>query len=323
MQVHANAPWTPLRRRQLIVQVDAGQLSVPEAAELAGVSQRCVFKWLARWRAGDDRLADRRSVAHRIPHATPDELVKMIELLRKQRWTTPQLSWHLAMPVSTVGAVCRRLGMGRLGPATPPEPPNRYQRRHPGSLLHLDVKKLGKFHEPGHRVTGQRHQRNRHAGWEYLHIAIDDATRLAYAEVCDHGETGDIVTGFLQRALAWFTARGITVREILTDNGPGYVSNIFASVVPGYGLKRRRTRPYRPRTNGRTVHPDPAQRVGLPDHLRQLDRPTRRPARLPSLLQPPSAPRRPRPREPRTTPTPTEQPCRHLQLAAEPDRVGS
>jgi len=251
MQVHANAPWTPLRRRQLIAQVDAGELSVPEASELAGVSQRCVFTWLARWRAGDDRLEDRRSVAHRLPHATPDELVKTIELLRKQRWTTPQLSWHLAMPVSTVGAVCRRLGMGRLGPATPPEPPNRYQRRHPGSLLHLDVKKLGRFHEPGHRATGRRHQRNRHAGWEYLHIAIDDATRLAYAEVCDHGETGDTVTGFLQRALAWFAARGITVHEILTDNGPGYVSNTFASVITGYGLRHRRTRPYRPRPNGK------------------------------------------------------------------------
>ena len=251
MQVHANAPWTPLRRRQLIAQVDAGELAVADAAELAGVSQRCVFKWLARWRAGDERLADRRSIAHRMPHATPDAVVELIELLRGQRWTTPQLSWHLAMPVSTITAICRRLGVGRLGPATPPEPPNRYQRRRPGSLLHLDVKKLGKFHEPGHRVTGERHNRNRHAGWEYLHVAIDDATRLAYAEVLDHGETGDTVTGFLQRALAWFAARGITVREILTDNGPGYVSKTFATIITGYGLTHRRTRPYRPRTNGK------------------------------------------------------------------------
>ena len=252
MQVHANAPWTPLRRRQLIPRVDAGELSVADAAELGGVSQRCVDKWLARWREGDHELADRASVARRLPHATPPALVAMIELLRGQRWTTPQLSFHLDLPLSTVGAVCRRLGMGRLGPATPPEPPNRYQRRHPGSLLHLDIKKLGRFERPGHRVTGDRQQgKSRGAGWEYLHVAIDDATRLAYAEVLDHGETGDATAGFLQRALAWFAARGITVREVLTDNGPGYRSGRFAEVITGYGLKHRCTRPYRPRTNGK------------------------------------------------------------------------
>ena len=165
MHVHANAPWTPLRRRELIAQVDAGELSVADAAELGGVSQRCVHKWLARWREGDRDLHDRPSVAHQLPHATPQPLVEVIELLRRQRWTTPQLAWALAMPLSTVGAVCRRLGLGRLGPATPPEPANRYQRRHPGSLLHLDVKKLGRFAIPGHRVTGdKRHGESRGAG---------------------------------------------------------------------------------------------------------------------------------------------------------------
>lgn len=252
MQVHANAPWTPLRRRELISRVDTGELSVADAAELGGVSERCVHKWLARWRDGDRELADRRSVAHRLPHATPPALVKTIELLRGQRWTTPQLAWALAMPLSTVGAVCRRLGRGRLGPAEAPEPPNRYQRRHPGSLVHLDIKKLGRFEVPGHRATGDRQQgESPGAGWEYLHVAIDDATRLAYAEVLDHGETGDATAGFLQRALAWFAARGVTVREVLTDNGPGYRSRVFTEVVVGYGLKHRRTRPYRPRTNGK------------------------------------------------------------------------
>lgn len=208
--------------------------------------------WLARWRGGDAVLADRRSVPHQRPHATRTELVELIRRLRDQRWTTPQLSWHLAMPLSTISAICRRLGRGRLGPATPPEPPRRYQRDQPGSLVHLDVKKLGRFATPGHRSTGDRRRgESPGAGWEYLHVATDDATRLAYVEVLDTGETGQATSGFVQRALTWFAARGVTVHDILTDNGPGYRSGLFRQVTTDHGLTHRRTRPYRPRTNGK------------------------------------------------------------------------
>lgn len=251
MQVHANAPWTPLRRRQLIPKVDTGQLSVADVAELAGVSERTVFKWLARWRRGDELLADRPSVARSLPHATPPAVVATIEQLRRQRWTVPQIGDALRMPYSTVTAICRRLGLNRLSKLDPVEPPNRYQRRHAGELIHIDIKKLGKIGRPGHRVHGDRTTRVRGIGWEYLHVAVDDATRLAYAEVLDEGETAHATAGFLKRAVAWFAAHGVRVRRVMTDNGPGYRSRDHARVCRHLKLKHLRTRPYRPRTNGK------------------------------------------------------------------------
>ena len=164
--------------------------------------------------------------------------------------TIPAIGDALRMPYSTVTAVCRRLGLNRLSKLDPVEPPNRYQRRHAGELIHVDVKKLGKIGRPGH-IHGDRTTRVRGIGWEYLHVAVDDATRLAYAEVLDEGETAEATAAFLERAVAWFTARGVRVHRVMTDNGPGYRSRDHARVCHKLGLKHLRTRPYRPRTNGK------------------------------------------------------------------------
>ena len=251
MQLHANAPWTPLRRRQLIPQIDTSRLTVTDVAELGGISERTVFKWLARWRDGDQLLEDRSSIARSLPHATAPAVVATIEQLRRQRWTVPAIGDGLRMPYSTVTAVCRRLGLNRLSKLDPVEPPNRYQRRHAGDLIHVDVKKLGRFDQPGHRIHGDRRRNTPRAGWEYLHVAVDDATRLAYAEVLNEGETAETTAAFLERAVAWFAAQGVRVRRVMTDNGPGYRSRDHVRVCRNLGLKHLRTRPYRPRTNGK------------------------------------------------------------------------
>lgn len=251
MQVHANAPWTPRRRRELIGQVHDRQLTVADAAELGGVSTRTIWRWLARWRDGDRQLNDRSSAPHRHPNATPTELVDVLLELRRQRWTVWQLSVHLRMPTSTVSAICRRHGLGRLPALGPAEPANRYQRDQPGELLHIDIKKLGRIGQIGHRIHGDRTRNTRGIGWEHLHVAIDDATRLAYAEVLDAGETTAATTGFLTRALAWFAARGIHFERIMTDNGPGYRSHGHEWLVDQLGVRHLFTRPYRPRTNGK------------------------------------------------------------------------
>lgn len=250
MRVHANAPWTPKRRRELIAQVDTGELSVHDAAELGGVSERTVWRWLARWREGDLLLEDRRCVAHRMPHATDPQLVEQLLRLRGQRWTSPQLSDALGVPVSTVTDILRRHGLNRL-PTDAPEPPNRYQRRHAGEMIHIDIKHLGRFERPGHRVHGDRRRHTPKAGWEYVHVAVDDASRVAWADVREQGETAADCVAFLQELIVWFAARGVTVKGVMSDNGPGYRSKAFTAAMAELGLKHYRTRPYRPRTNGK------------------------------------------------------------------------
>jgi transposase InsO family protein len=222
------------------------------AAEAAGCSQRTAYKWLARYRSeGLVGLEDRSSRPHTI-HATPASAVRAIEKLRRLRLTSPRIAVSLGLAVSTVCAVLRRLGLGRLSRLDPPEPPNRYCRRHPGELIHIDTKKLGRFQVAGHRVTGRgpgRHA-NRGVGWEVVHVCVDDATRLAYVEILDD-ETGSSSTGFLARAVAWFAAKGVTVQRVMTDNGSPFRSHHWARWCRDHGVRHLRTRPYRPRTNGK------------------------------------------------------------------------
>ena len=154
------------------------------------------------------------------------------------------------MATSTVCAVLVRLGLNRLSLLEPPEPPNRYCRRHPGELIHVDVKKLGKFRVPGHRISGRGRGRTQGAGWEFCHVAVDDTSRLAYVEVLDD-EKGATCVGFLKRAVSWFALQGVVVERVMTDNGAGYRSNLHAAAVAALGIKHLRTRPYRPRTNGK------------------------------------------------------------------------
>jgi transposase InsO family protein len=226
---------------------------VADAAAAFGISERTVYRWLARWRAGDRLLRDRSSAPRRIPRRTPHAVEALIEQLRRLRMTSTRIAAELGMAVSTVGAVLARRGLNRLSRLEPTEPPNRYERRHPGDLVHLDVKKLGRFHRPGHRVTG-RHAAGayaqRGAGWERVHVAIDDYSRAAYIEILDD-ERGPTCAAFLTRAQAWFAQRAVHVQRIMTDNGAGYIAKAFAQTCTRHRVRHLRTRPYRPRTNGK------------------------------------------------------------------------
>jgi transposase InsO family protein len=259
MKLHANARTCPNSRRLLVDRVEAGW-SLMEAAEAAGISDRTARRWLARWRAeGPSGLLDRSSAPRRIPHKTPPERVAEIVRLRKLRWTAARIAIALGAALSTVSAVLKRVGLGKRSRLDPPEPPNRYERRRPGELIHIDVKKLGRIVRPGHRVTGSRRgqakgSRNgksvRFAGWEFVHVAIDDHSRLAYAEVLAD-EKAKTAVAFLRRALEFFARHGVQAERVMTDNGSPYISHLHAAACHELGLRHLRTQPYRPRTNGK------------------------------------------------------------------------
>jgi transposase InsO family protein len=260
MKLHANAALSLNQRRRMVRRVVEHGWSLTKAAEAAEVSERTCSKWVARYRAeGDAGLRDRPSAPHSIPHRTPHDRVEIIEALRRLRMTGAEIAECLGMALSTVSAVLTRIGLGKLSRLEPPEPPNRYERRHPGELIHVDVKKLGVITGAGHRVTGRRDSQNANRrarrrgapkGWEFVHVCIDDATRLAYAEVLAD-EKGPTAAGFLRRAVAFYEAHGITVERVMSDNGACYRSVAHAIVCRALGLKHLRTRPYRPRTNGK------------------------------------------------------------------------
>jgi transposase InsO family protein len=265
MKVHANAPLGPKGRETMVLRVVEHGWSLAEAAAAAGVSERTCRKWRDRYLAeGEAGLLDRSSAPTSIPHRTPEELVEAIVLLRRLRMTGAEIAFCLAMALSTVSAVLLRVGLGKLSRLEPPEPPNRYQRRHPGELLHVDVKKLARIPDwgAGHRAHGNRRlqrnrtktnaagQRERQVGWEYVHVCVDDATRLAYVEVLADEKAGTAI-GFLRRAIAFYRRHGITVQRVMTDNGPAYRSSLHAFACRALGIRHLRTRPYRPRTNGK------------------------------------------------------------------------
>jgi transposase InsO family protein len=259
MEVHARAPLSPIGRRRVVDRVVCEGWSVAAAAEAAGVCERSVYRWLARWRAeGPAGLVDRRSVPGRIPHKTPGDRVAAICALRHLRLTGAEIAECLEMPLSTVSAVLLREGMGKRSRLAPVEPPNRYERRAPGELIHVDIKKLGRIVVPGHALTGNRRQRARRtgsrrvgtAGWEFVHVAVDDYSRLAYAEVLADEKAATAVA-FLRRALAFFAAHGVEVKRVMTDNGSAYRAHQHRIACHQLGLKHLFTRPYRPRTNGK------------------------------------------------------------------------
>ena len=259
MKLHGNARTCPKSRQLLVERIEAGW-SLMEAAAAAGISDRTARRWRKRWREeGPSGLLDRSSAPHRIPHKTPTERVQEIVRLRRLRMTAAQIAIALAMALSTVSAVLKRVGLGKRSRLEPPEPPNRYERRRPGELIHVDIKKLGRILKPGHRVTGKRSRSRTYLadgrrvgdpGWEFVHIAIDDHSRLAYAEVLGD-EKAVTATGFLQRALAFFAGHGIAVERVMTDNGAPYVSHLHAQICRRLGIRHLRTQPYRPRTNGK------------------------------------------------------------------------
>ena len=185
-----------------------------------------------------------------MPHRTAEAQVELIALLRRLWMTAAEIAEALGMPRSTVSAVLMRIGLGKRSRLEPAETANRYERRHPGELLHIDVMKLGRIGRPGHRVSGDRRRRSRGVGWEFVHICVDDATRLAYVEVLDD-ERATTAVGFLRRSVAHFHAYGICVERVMTDNGNAYRSAVHALACKALRIKHLRTRPYRPRTNGK------------------------------------------------------------------------
>jgi transposase InsO family protein len=236
----------------LVERITVQRWSVERAAAAAGLSRRSAFKWLKRFREqGEAGLVDRSSRPHRMPHATPPEWQQQILELRQTRMTGARIAAQLQRPRSTVALILKRAGVERLRSPQPIEPVQRYQRERPGELIHLDVKKLGRIAGLiGHRITGDPSRRCKGAGWEYVHVAIDDASRLAYVEVL-RDETATTSVGFLRRAFAWFLRLGVRVERIMTDNGSAYVSRRFAAACAGMQLRHKRTRPYRPCTNGK------------------------------------------------------------------------
>jgi len=252
MNAHSGARSCPASRVLLVQRILEQGWPVAQAAAAAGLSVRSVFKWLQRYRAqGAAGLADRSSRPHRMPRATPSEWQQVILELRQARLTGARIATQLGRPRSTVALILKRAGLARLHSPQPVEPVRRYQREHPGELVHLDVKKLGRIAGLiGHRITGDRGHRCQGAGWEYVHVAIDDASRLAYVEVL-RDETGRTSVGFLRRAFAWFGHLGVRVERIMTDNGSGYISRRFAATCAALRLRHLRTRPYRPCTNGK------------------------------------------------------------------------
>ncbi|HET6580105.1 MAG TPA: IS481 family transposase, partial [Gemmatimonadales bacterium] len=250
MKVHGNAKLHPNGRLLMCQRVIEQGWSLTEAAEAAGVSERTCSKWLARYRSeGRVGLLDRSSAPKRIPHRTPEPVVKAITALRRLRMTAAEIAEVLGLALSTVSLWCKRVGLGKRSALAPPEPPNRYERSRPGELIHVDVKKLGRFGVAGKRAIGNRSS-SRGYGWECVHVCVDDATRLAYVEVLPD-ERGETAVGFLRRAVAWLAERGVGVERVMTDNGSPYRSVLHARACRELGIRHLRTQPYRPRTNGK------------------------------------------------------------------------
>lgn len=251
MNIHKNARTTPQSRAEIVRRVVVQRQPARHVATAFGISERTVRKWLARARpAAPDALADRSSRPHGSPEQTPAELRELIERLRRQRWTGAEIARALALSPATVARYLRRQGLARLRALAPAAPVVRYEYRRPGALVHVDIKKLGRIGRIGHRITGDRRSRVRGIGWEFVHVAVDDATRLAYVEVRPD-EQGVTCVRFLWRALAWFRRHGIRVRRLMTDNGSGYLAHVFTAACQGAQLHHLRTRPYTPRTNGK------------------------------------------------------------------------
>ena len=263
MRLHGNAALSWRGRRRLVERVVVEGWTLKAAAEAAGVSVRCCRKWVGRYRLeGEAGLLDRSSAPRRVANRTPKERVELIVGLRKLRFTAAEIAELLAMALSTVSGILTRLGLGRLG-RLGLEQPVRYERSRPGELLHVDVKRLGRIQGgAGKRVRDglRKHynparidaegRRRQTVGWEFVHIAVDDHSRLAYAEVLPDEKTQTAI-GFLQRASAFYARYGITIERLLTDNGPAYVSALHAHACRTLGIRHLRTRPYRPQTNGK------------------------------------------------------------------------
>ncbi len=257
MNVHKNAKLTPRGRAEIVRRVLEEGQTPTAVATAVGVCERTVRKWVGRFRTeGSEGLQDRSSRPNTLRRPTPAPVVRRIAALRRRRWSGAQIATEVGVSTATVSRVLRRLGLNRLSALEPAEPPRRYQREHPGELIHIDIKKLGRIDGIGHRITGDRRgQSNRRSrgqglGWEFVHVCIDDASRIAFAQVMAD-EKKESATAFLKAALAYYKSLGVTVSRVMTDNGACYKAFAFRDACRTLGLKHIRTRPYTPRTNGK------------------------------------------------------------------------
>jgi transposase InsO family protein len=252
MNMHKNARMTPIGRERLVQAVVGGQR--PEAAaRAAGVCPRTVHKWVARFQAeGRAGLMDRSSRPKRLYRPTPAAIVERVEVLRRQRFTGKQIAADLGVSPATVSRILRRLGLNRMRDLEPAEPVRRYEREHPGDMIHIDIKKLGRFDKVGHRITGDRtgQSNSRGVGWEYVHVCIDDNSRVAFSQILPDEKAVSAVA-FLSAAVACYKSLGVTVTRVMTDNGSCYKAFDFRDACIGLGLKHVRTKPYTPKTNGK------------------------------------------------------------------------
>jgi transposase InsO family protein len=252
MNIHKNARLTPIGRERLVQAVLSGQ-TPKAAAQAAGVCPRTARKWVARFKAeGRAGLADRSSRPRRLYKPTPVATVEQVERLRRQRLTGKQIAADLGLSPATVSRILRRLGLNRMRDLEPAEPARRYEYAHPGDMIHIDIKKLGRFDKIGHRITGDRtgQSNSRGVGWEFVHVCIDDASRVAFSQIFADEKAVSAIA-FLKAAIAYYASLGVTVRRVMTDNGSCYISTDFRNACHALGLKHIRTRPYTPKTNGK------------------------------------------------------------------------
>ena len=236
----------------MALSVIEGHLSQAQAARVYGVTAKIVARWVERYKAeGRVGMLDRSSRPGHMPHATDPAIIERIVVLRRQRWTGSHIAQEVGVSPATVSRVLKRAGLSRIKDIDPAEPVRRYEREHPGEMIHIDIKKLGRFDRIGHRITGDRQQgTSRGAGWEFVHVAIDDASRIAFSQILPD-EKKESAVAFLEASVAYYASLGVTVSRVMTDNGSCYRSRAFAKACRKFGLKHVRTKPYTPRTNGK------------------------------------------------------------------------
>jgi transposase InsO family protein len=251
MDYHQNARLTIHSRAQMVENVITRGFTLKQAAACANVSARTAAKWVARYRAGGaDALADRSSRPRRLHRPTSGELTARVVGLRRERWTGVRIAQQTGLSRATVSRILRRAKLNRMRDLESAPAVQRYEHARPGDLLHLDIKKLGRIARPSHRVTGDRRDSVRRIGWEYVHVAIDDHSRIAFSAIFPDEKQNSAVA-FLKAAVAYYARLGIRFRAVLTDNGSAYRSATFARACAELGIKHRFTRPYTPRTNGK------------------------------------------------------------------------